>query len=454
MADYIEDSSIKLDWAMPFQRTGKFPLDRSSMFYSYADAVKYAKGDTSDPDERGLCGSSYIGQQICVYENDTVTYYKIDADRTLSSIDDSDHFLLVTLTGSPYSNSTKANYDYDTIYNYALNYDTVILKQKAYGDFKGWSEYYYLNNIGSNGVMYFSSLDYNFYQNEETYYNDINILASFITLSKDPETQKAVWRIKTSRISPTIFIRNIHFDENQNIKAASSGATYNDIIFSMGTYGIENKIPVLYDQTNDRYFYYVHGPNTDYNSDNETLIFSSIQEANNSHIIATITVDKDNTWSYKETKLDNIISIDAANASGIFFLTQEQCKTIYENYTKGVVYVTAWGITFIITTQLQYDYNNKVSILTGHSLYNYTSAYDKDDVFKNKCIAQMFIKIPVYHDKTNNNEHILITYETLEPLNESSIASILADDLDIINALTDSYDNILCDENQNIFIIE
>lgn len=86
MADYIENSSVKLDFAMPFQRTGKFPLDRSSMFSSYADAVKYAKGDISDPDERGLCGSSYIGQQICVYENNTVTYYKIDADRTLTNI--------------------------------------------------------------------------------------------------------------------------------------------------------------------------------------------------------------------------------------------------------------------------------------------------------------------------------------------------------------------------------
>lgn len=86
MANYIEDSNLKLDWAMPFQRTGKFPLDRSSMFSSYEDAVKYAKGDITDPDERELCGSSYIGQLICVYENDEVIYYKINADRTLSSI--------------------------------------------------------------------------------------------------------------------------------------------------------------------------------------------------------------------------------------------------------------------------------------------------------------------------------------------------------------------------------
>ncbi len=86
MANYEESTNIKLDWAMPFQRTGKFPLDRSSMFSSLADAIKYAKGDTSDPDSRELCGSSYIGQQICVYENDEVNYYKIDADRTLKSL--------------------------------------------------------------------------------------------------------------------------------------------------------------------------------------------------------------------------------------------------------------------------------------------------------------------------------------------------------------------------------
>lgn len=91
MANYEESTNIKLDWAMPFMRTGKFPLDRSSMFSSYEDAVKYAKGDTSDPDSRGLCGSSYIGQQICVYENDEVKLYVIDQDRALKVISDNGH---------------------------------------------------------------------------------------------------------------------------------------------------------------------------------------------------------------------------------------------------------------------------------------------------------------------------------------------------------------------------
>jgi hypothetical protein len=74
-----------LDWAFPFQRTGAFPLDRSSLFSSYADAVLYASGVG---DERQLGGSSYIGQPISVYDatNNTVTLYLIEADRTLKEV--------------------------------------------------------------------------------------------------------------------------------------------------------------------------------------------------------------------------------------------------------------------------------------------------------------------------------------------------------------------------------
>lgn len=86
MADYIENFASKLDFAMPFQRTGKFPLDRTDLFSSYADAVKYAAGDTADPDSRALCGTSYVGQVITVFENDVVTVYKIGANRQLESI--------------------------------------------------------------------------------------------------------------------------------------------------------------------------------------------------------------------------------------------------------------------------------------------------------------------------------------------------------------------------------
>lgn len=69
MAEYIENvaaQTSKLDWAFPFERKGQFPLDRSAIFSSLADANKYATGDGSD--ERKLGGTSYVGQIISVYE--------------------------------------------------------------------------------------------------------------------------------------------------------------------------------------------------------------------------------------------------------------------------------------------------------------------------------------------------------------------------------------------------
>lgn len=65
MAEYVENFASKLDWAMPFQRTGKFPLDRTDMFSSYADLIAYAKQDGTD--SRKLGGTSYIGQIVTVY---------------------------------------------------------------------------------------------------------------------------------------------------------------------------------------------------------------------------------------------------------------------------------------------------------------------------------------------------------------------------------------------------
>ena len=44
MAEYILDvmsQTSKLDWAFPFQRTGAFPIDRSAVFSSLADAQKW-----------------------------------------------------------------------------------------------------------------------------------------------------------------------------------------------------------------------------------------------------------------------------------------------------------------------------------------------------------------------------------------------------------------------------
>ena len=84
MASYIENIKQKMDWGNVFVRTGSFPLDRSSIFGSYSDAVKYAKGDGSD--SRKLGKTSYIGQIITVYENGNVNVYKINGNRQLEEI--------------------------------------------------------------------------------------------------------------------------------------------------------------------------------------------------------------------------------------------------------------------------------------------------------------------------------------------------------------------------------
>lgn len=83
MSKYVENFASKLDWAMPFQRTGGFPLDRTNLFDSYDDAVLYA---TKGADSRGLSGTSYVGQIIVVYENDSVSAYIITANRSLSKL--------------------------------------------------------------------------------------------------------------------------------------------------------------------------------------------------------------------------------------------------------------------------------------------------------------------------------------------------------------------------------
>lgn len=75
MAKYNEIFNSSIDWTNVFVRTSNFPLDRSSIFGSYEDALEYAKGTGND--ERGLGGTSYVGQIISVYENDIVRTYKI-----------------------------------------------------------------------------------------------------------------------------------------------------------------------------------------------------------------------------------------------------------------------------------------------------------------------------------------------------------------------------------------
>lgn len=82
MANYIDNFTEVANWGKPFQRGSGFPLDRSSMFDSYADAEKYIKGDGSD--KRGLGASAYIGQIIAVYEDSKVAVYVIDEDSNVA----------------------------------------------------------------------------------------------------------------------------------------------------------------------------------------------------------------------------------------------------------------------------------------------------------------------------------------------------------------------------------
>lgn len=84
---YVEKSGVKaMPWSTFFSRTTSIPLDRSSMFGSIEDAQKYAKGDKTNPDSRGLFSMSYVGQIITVFENDEVTVYKINSNRDLEVV--------------------------------------------------------------------------------------------------------------------------------------------------------------------------------------------------------------------------------------------------------------------------------------------------------------------------------------------------------------------------------
>ena len=84
---YVEKEGVKaMPWSTFFTRTSNIPLDRSSIFGSYEDALKYAKGNELEPDSRNLVTASYIGQIITVYENDNVEVYKITPNRTLEEL--------------------------------------------------------------------------------------------------------------------------------------------------------------------------------------------------------------------------------------------------------------------------------------------------------------------------------------------------------------------------------
>lgn len=54
----------QLQWEVSFKRTGDFPLDRSSIFNTYAEAMEYVNG--TDDNKKGV---PYLGQVITILEN-------------------------------------------------------------------------------------------------------------------------------------------------------------------------------------------------------------------------------------------------------------------------------------------------------------------------------------------------------------------------------------------------
>lgn len=107
--DWVANGGSKLDWAMPFQRTGGFPLDRTDIFSSLDDAELYASGGA---DSRGLSGSSYVGQIITVWENGSVKAYQIQEDRSLKELgsDKSEEVPFFNLTELGMPNFTAGTY--------------------------------------------------------------------------------------------------------------------------------------------------------------------------------------------------------------------------------------------------------------------------------------------------------------------------------------------------------
>ena len=74
---YVEtiNAQSAIVWSNCLKRNGAFPLDRTDLFDSYADALLYAGGEkapdvkdgVSNIDKRGLKNLAYIGQKITVY---------------------------------------------------------------------------------------------------------------------------------------------------------------------------------------------------------------------------------------------------------------------------------------------------------------------------------------------------------------------------------------------------
>ena len=82
MASYV-DITNTLNFSVAFAPTSAFPLDSRSMFGSYQAAAAAA----ATAENAGSTNTKYyIGQMLTVFENDIVSHYSIQADKTLKAI--------------------------------------------------------------------------------------------------------------------------------------------------------------------------------------------------------------------------------------------------------------------------------------------------------------------------------------------------------------------------------
>ena len=81
MASYEKIKNL-VDLPVSFSPTGAFPVDSRTMFGSYTDAVAAA----ATAENAGSTNTAYyIGMELTVFENDVVTKYTIQPDKTLKA---------------------------------------------------------------------------------------------------------------------------------------------------------------------------------------------------------------------------------------------------------------------------------------------------------------------------------------------------------------------------------
>ena len=84
----------KVDLPNVFQRSFAGPMDRTSLFQSYSDALNYARGIA---DYRELSGTSYPGQILTVLDNGDPTVYVIRGGTVTEGVENRSERTLVQL---------------------------------------------------------------------------------------------------------------------------------------------------------------------------------------------------------------------------------------------------------------------------------------------------------------------------------------------------------------------